>query len=58
MIFKYTTDLLPHNVKELRDLSLTLIKNIYENCLDDVSTFCNNIKCLRPIQLKELKETL
>lgn len=36
MIYKYTTDLLAHNIKELRDLSLTLITHVYENCTDDV----------------------
>lgn len=29
MIFKYTTDLLAHNVKELRDLALALITHVY-----------------------------
>ena len=32
MIYKYTTDLLAHNIKELRDQSLTLVTHVYENC--------------------------
>jgi len=31
---------------------------VFENCEDSVDTFCNNLTALRPLQLKEVKETL
>lgn len=58
LMFKCTHDMLAHSSRELRDLAHTLMAHIYENCEDDLSTFCSHIKSLRPIQLKELKDSL
>lgn len=58
MIFKYTHELLGHSAKEIRDLAIQLISIVYENCEDDLDTFCSNCKGLRPVQLKDLKEQL
>jgi len=58
MVFKSTHDNLDHKTKEVRDSALQLICYVYQNCEDDISTFCSNIKGLRPVQLKELKEQL
>ena len=49
LIFKSTHDLLGHNLKEIRDSATQLIIFIYENCEDDVETFCANLKDLRPV---------
>ena len=58
MIFKSTHDLLGHSAKEIRDLAIQLISIVYENCEDDLETFCANCKGLRPVQHKDLKEQL
>ena len=56
MIFKTTHDLLDHKDKKIRDLAIQLISIVFENCEDDLETFCANCKGLRPVQLKDLKE--
>jgi hypothetical protein len=35
-----------------------LITFVYKHCEDDLNSFCANVKTLRPVQLKELRETL
>ena len=58
MMFKCTHDLLAHSSRELRDHAHSLMAHIYENCEDDLAVFCANVKSLRPIQLKELRDSL
>ena len=58
LMFKCTHDMLSHSSRELRDLAHSLMAHIYENCEDDLTTFCTHIKSLRPIQHKELKDYL
>ncbi len=57
-LFKSTQESLGHSNKELRDISLELIKQIYKLCEDDLSVFMKNIKNLRPVQQKEIKDLL
>jgi hypothetical protein len=49
---------LAHQTKEIREAALELMSVVFENCEDSVDTFCNNLTALRPLQLKEVKETL
>lgn len=58
MVFKYTHDLLGHKEKEIRDQTLQLITFVFMHCEDDLNAFCANVKTLRPVQLKELREAL
>lgn len=58
MMFKCTHDMLAHSSRELRDHAHALMAHIYENCEDELNVFCANVKSLRPIQLKELRDIL
>lgn len=57
-LFKACSENLGHSNKELRDMTLEVIKNVYRLCDDDVNAFTRNLKNLRPIQLKEVKDAL
>lgn len=57
-IFKAVADSASHTNKELRDVSIECIKEVYRLCHDDASTFVKNLKTLRPIQTKEVKDLL
>lgn len=58
LIFKSTQELLGHSLKEIRDTATELLAFIFENCEDDVETFCHNVQGLRPVQLQEFKDKL
>jgi hypothetical protein len=49
LIFKSTQELLGHNLKEIRDTATELVAFVYENCEDDIETFCHNVHGLRPV---------
>jgi hypothetical protein len=49
MVFKSTHDNLGHQTKEVRDFAIQLVCYVYQNCEDDLNTFCSNIKGLRPV---------
>lgn len=57
-IFKAVQDNLSHTNKELRDVSVQLVEEIYRSCEDDITIFLRNLKGLRPIQQKDIKEQL
>ena len=57
-IFKASSDNVGHTNKEIRDLAIEIIKEIYKLCSDDTSAFIRSLKGLRPIQLKEVKDIL
>ena len=42
----------------MRDVALDLAREIYILCSDDSTAFTKNMKALRPIQLKEVKDML
>lgn len=56
--FKGVQDLVGHNNKELKDVAIEILIEIYKLCNDDPSAFIRNLKSLRPIQLKEVKDLL
>lgn len=58
MVFKSTHSLLGHQNKEIREDALHIMFYVYENCEDDLNTFVSNLKNLRPVQIKELKDQL
>ena len=47
-----------HTNKEIKDTSIELIVEIYKLCNDDANAFIRNLKALRPIQVKEVKDIL
>ena len=47
-----------HSNKEVRDTCIELMKEIYKLCNDDAKVFTHNLKALRPIQAKEVKDML
>jgi hypothetical protein len=57
-IFKGVQDLVGHTNKELKDVAIEILIEIYKLCQDDASAFIRNLKSLRPIQLKEVKDLL
>jgi creatinine amidohydrolase/Fe(II)-dependent formamide hydrolase-like protein len=57
-LFKAIQGNLGHSNKELRDMSVVLLHNVYMNCGDDVHTVVGHCKNMRPIQSKEIKEQL
>ncbi len=57
-IFKGVQDLVGHTNKELKDVAIDILIEIYKLCQDDSSAFIRNLKSLRPIQLKEVKDLL
>lgn len=57
-VFKATAENLAHSNKELRDMATELLKEIYRLCEDDASAFTRNLKQLRPVQLKDIKDML
>lgn len=57
-IFKGVQDLVGHTNKELKDVAIEILIEIYKLCQDDSSAFIRNLKSLRPIQLKEVKDLL
>ncbi len=58
LIFKATLGLLGHQIKDIRDQAIQIVGFVYENCEDDIDTFCSNLKGLRPVQLKEMRDHL
>jgi hypothetical protein len=58
LIFNATNDLLSNSNKDVREYAIQLVTFVYVNCEDDINTFCSNLKNLRPVQLKELKDSL
>lgn len=57
-MYKAAADNVGHTNKEVRDTSVDLFKEIYKLCNDDATTFTKNLKSLRPIQAKEMKDML
>ena len=57
-IFKSVQDQVSHTNKEVKDTAIELIKEIYKLTADDASAYIRNLKSLRPIQLKEIKDLL
>lgn len=57
-IFKGVQDLVGHTNKELKDVAIEILIEIYKLCQDDANAFIRNLKSLRPIQLKEVKDLL
>ena len=57
-IFKSVQDQVSHTNKEVKDTAVELIKEIYKLTADDASAYVRNLKSLRPIQLKEIKDIL
>lgn len=51
-------DNLSQKNKELRDLAMQILQHVYVRCTDDAATFVANCKNLRPVQIKEIKESL
>jgi hypothetical protein len=47
-----------HTNKEVRDLAIFIIQEIYKLISDDAFTLTKHLTNLRPIQLKEIKDTL
>jgi hypothetical protein len=47
-----------HTNKEIKDTAIELIVEIYKLCNDDANAFIRNLKALRPIQVKEVKDIL
>jgi hypothetical protein len=48
-IFKSAQDNVGHTNKDIRDIAIELLKEIYRICSDDANTFTKNLKSLRPI---------
>jgi len=57
-MFKACQDMVGHTNKEIKDTSIELIVEIYKLCNDDANAFIRNLKALRPIQVKEVKDIL
>lgn len=57
-IFKGVQDLVGHTNKELKDVAIEILIEIYKMSQDDSSAFIRNLKSMRPIQLKEVKDLL
>jgi hypothetical protein len=57
-VFKSVQDQVSHTNKEVKDTAIDLIKEIYKLTADDASAYIRNLKSLRPIQLKEIKDIL
>lgn len=57
-VFKSVQDQVSHTNKEVKDTAIELIKEIYKLTADDSSAYIRNLKSLRPIQLKEIKDIL
>ncbi len=57
-VFKSVSDNVGHTNKEVKDTAIELIKEIYKLTSDDSSAYIRNLKQLRPIQLKEVKDLL
>ena len=51
-------DNLSQKNKELRDLAMQILQHIFVRCGDDIETFVANCKNLRPVQTKEIKDSL
>lgn len=49
LVFKSTNELLTNPNKEIRDSAFSLMIYVFQNCEDDIKTFTNNIKNLRPV---------
>lgn len=47
-----------HTNKELKDVAIEILIEIYKMSQDDPTAFIRNLKALRPIQLKEVKDLL
>jgi len=58
MVFRTIQDSLSQKNKELRDLAMQILTQVYTRCADDVSTFLAHCQGLRPVQAKEIKEVL
>ncbi len=58
LIFKAIQDIVSHTNKELKDVAIEILIEIYKMSQDDSSAFIRNLKSLRPIQLKEVKDLL
>lgn len=58
LIFKGIQDIVSHTNKELKDVAIEILIEIYKMSQDDSSAFIRNLKSLRPIQLKEVKDLL
>lgn len=52
------TDSIYNSNKEIKDSALVLLKELYSHCDDDAVTFVRNLKNLRPVQAKEVKDML
>ena len=48
-VFKMIQDNLSQKNKELRDLAMQILHHIYIRCADDIPTFVQNCKNLRPV---------
>ena len=57
-VFRMIQDNLSQKNKELRDLAMHILQHVYQRCGDNVETFVANCKNLRPVQIKEINETL
>ena len=57
-IFKSMQDLVGHTNKEIKEVAIEIMIEIYKLSQDDASAFIRNLKSLRPIQLKEIKDML
>jgi beta-glucosidase-like glycosyl hydrolase len=51
-------DLVGHTNKEVKEVAIEIMIEIYKLSQDDASAFIRNLKSLRPIQLKEIKDML
>lgn len=58
MVFKNANDLLSNPNKDIRDSAFNIMVYVYKHCEDDLNTLISNLKNLRPVQLKEIKEQL
>lgn len=58
VIFKGVQELVGHTNKELKDVAIEVLIEVYKVSVDDSNAFIRNLKALRPIQLKEVKDLL
>lgn len=49
MVFRQANELLLNPNKEIRDGAFHLMVYTFRNCEDDLNTFTNNLKSLRPV---------
>ena len=57
-IFKAASPNVGNTNKEVRDITIEMIREIYKVCTDDAATLVKNLSNLRSIQVKEITDVL